>query len=151
MQLMQGLSEWHEHLIKHLKISAVGTTDQLYIEVTGQRLLSFAESLNFSFSFEAVYLTDMRNFKEDLLNVEAGETVVVYSFLMLRSMVSKPDCVENVMGAIRRLRPVLMVVIEVEAITILLHSWIASLRHSCFIVLISIAWKIAWSKAVNPE
>ncbi|XP_022868763.1 DELLA protein RGL2-like [Olea europaea var. sylvestris] len=57
----------------------------------------------------------MRNSKEDLLNVEASETVVVYSFLMLRSMVSRPDCVENVMGAIRRLRPVLVVVIEVEA------------------------------------
>ncbi|XP_022855807.1 DELLA protein RGL2-like [Olea europaea var. sylvestris] len=113
--LMQGLSKRHEHLIKHLKITAVGTTDQHYIEETGQRLLSFARSLNFPFSFKAVCLTDMRNFKEDLLNVEADETVVVYSFLMLRSMVSRPDCIENVMGAIRRLRPVLMVVIEVEA------------------------------------
>ncbi|CAA3020793.1 Hypothetical predicted protein [Olea europaea subsp. europaea] len=113
--LMQGLSDRHKDLIKHLKITAVGTTDQHYIEGTGQRLLSFAESLNLPFSFKAVYVTDMRNFKEDLLNVEAGETVVVYSFLMLRSMVSRLDCIENVMGAIRRLRPVLMVVIEVEA------------------------------------
>ncbi|CAI9781061.1 unnamed protein product [Fraxinus pennsylvanica] len=113
--LMQGLAERHEHPIKRLNITAVGTTDQLYIEETGRRLLSFSESLNLPFRFKAVYVTDMRDFKEDLLNIEAGETVIVYSFLMLRSMVSRPDCIENVMGAIRRLRPVLMVVVEVEA------------------------------------
>ncbi|KAL2510479.1 DELLA protein RGL2 [Abeliophyllum distichum] len=112
--LMQGLSEWHEHPIKSLKLTAVGTTDQLYIEATGQRLLSFAESLNLPFSFKAVYLTDMKDFKEDLLNIEAGETVVVYSFLILRTMVSRPGCIENLMGAIRRLRPVLMVLVEVD-------------------------------------
>ncbi|KAI3460751.1 hypothetical protein Pfo_017414 [Paulownia fortunei] len=110
--LMQGLSECP---IQSLKITAVGTADQRHIEETGKRLLSFAQSLNLPFSFKVVYLTDMRAFKEDLLNIEADEIVVVYSYMMLRSMISKPDLLENLMRAITRLKPALMVVTEVEA------------------------------------
>ncbi|KAL2236595.1 UNVERIFIED_CONTAM: Scarecrow-like protein 11 [Sesamum indicum] len=110
--LMQGLAD---SPIQHLKITAVGTGDQRYVEETGNRLLCFAQSLNLPFSFKSVYLTDMKAFKEDLLNIEADETVVVYSNIILRSMISMPDCLENLMRTITRLKPTLMVVTEVEA------------------------------------
>ncbi|KAL0418921.1 UNVERIFIED_CONTAM: Scarecrow-like protein 11 [Sesamum radiatum] len=110
--LMQGLAD---SPIQHLKITAVGTRDQPYVEETGNRLLCFAQSLNLPFTFKSVYLTDMKAFKEDLLNIEADETVVVYSNVILRSMISKPDCLENLMRTITRLKPSLMVVTEVEA------------------------------------
>lgn len=110
--LMQGLVELS---IKRLKITAIGTADQRHIEKTGKRLQSFAESLSLPFSFNAVYLTEMKELKEDLLGIEADETVAVYSFMMLRSMISKPESLENVMRAISRVKPKVMVVIEVEA------------------------------------
>ncbi|KAG8370602.1 hypothetical protein BUALT_Bualt13G0000500 [Buddleja alternifolia] len=112
--LMQGLAESQ---IELLKITAVGTSDHQsrYIEETGKRLLNFAESLNLPFSFKVVYLKDMSEFKEDILNIEADETVAVYSFLMLRSMISKPELLENVMRTIARVKPAVMVVTEVEA------------------------------------
>ncbi|KAK4407889.1 protein DWARF AND LOW-TILLERING [Sesamum angolense] len=70
--LMQGLAD---SPIQHLKITAVGTHDQRFVEETGNRLLCFAQSLNLPFSFKSIYLTDMKAFKEDLLNIEADETV----------------------------------------------------------------------------
>ncbi|PIN15605.1 hypothetical protein CDL12_11749 [Handroanthus impetiginosus] len=110
--LMQGLAECK---IQHLKITAVGTVDQRYMEETGTRLLNFANSLNLPFSFKVVYVTDMREFEESLLDIEADDTVAVYSYTMLRSMISKSDVLESVMRSITRLKPALMVVIEVEA------------------------------------
>ncbi|KAL8522710.1 hypothetical protein ACS0TY_012881 [Phlomoides rotata] len=110
--LMQGLAELP---IKHLKITAIGTTDQCYIEETGKRLQSFAESLSLPFSFRVVYLTEMKDFTEEVLEINGDETVAVYSFMMLRSMISKPETLENVMSGIARARPAVMVVIEVEA------------------------------------
>lgn len=112
--LMQGLAEC---TIQHLKITAVGTSDQRFIEETGKRLTSFAQSLKLPFTFNAVYLTDMMDFREELLNIETDETVVFYSYLMLRSMLSRSDCLENLMRAIARCKPALMVVTEVEANT----------------------------------
>ncbi|XP_012835789.1 PREDICTED: DELLA protein RGL1-like [Erythranthe guttata] len=112
--LMQGLVDYYP--IQCLKITAVGTSDQRHcIEETGKRLITFSKSLNLPFSFEILYLKDMSEFKEDLLNIEADETVVVYSYMMLRTMISRPDLFENLMRAITRLRPALMLVIEVEA------------------------------------
>ncbi|KAL7124867.1 hypothetical protein ABFS83_14G077300 [Erythranthe nasuta] len=112
--LMQGLVDYYP--IQRLKITAVGTSDQRHcIEETGKRLVTFSKSLNLPFSFEILYLKDMSEFKEDLLNIEADETVVVYSYMMLRTMISRPDLFENLMRAITRLRPALMLVIEVEA------------------------------------
>ncbi|KAK6120127.1 hypothetical protein DH2020_046129 [Rehmannia glutinosa] len=110
--LIQGLADCP---IQRLKITAVGTCDQKYIEETGKRLLRFARSLHLPFSFKVVYLTDMTAFKEDVLNIEADETVAVYSNVILRSMISKPDMLENLMREITRLKPALMVVTEVEA------------------------------------
>lgn len=110
--LMQGLAD---HAIERLTITSIGTPDQGYVEETGRRLLCFAKSIKFPFSFKVVYLKDMSEFREDLLNIEADETVVVYAYMMLRSMISKPDFLENVMTAIRKLKPALMVVTEVEA------------------------------------
>ncbi|XP_073063288.1 DELLA protein RGL3-like [Primulina eburnea] len=110
--LMQGLADCS---IKHLKITAVVTTDVRKVEDTGKRLLSFAQSLNLPFIFKVFNLKDMKDFKEDLLDVEADETLVIYSFIMLRTMISTPYCLDNLMRAVTRLRPALMVVTEVEA------------------------------------
>lgn len=110
--LMQGLADCS---IQHLKITAVVTTDIQKAKDTGNRLLNFAQSLNLPFIFKVFNLKDMNDFKEDMLDVEADETLVIYSFMMLRTMISTPDCLENLMRAVTKIRPALMVVTEVEA------------------------------------
>ncbi|KAG6426822.1 hypothetical protein SASPL_111056 [Salvia splendens] len=85
------------------------------MEKTGSRLQSFAQSMNLPFLFEVVYLQEMDAFSEDLFSIEPDETVAVYSFLMLRSMISKPKSLETVMKVLARIRPAVMVVSEVEA------------------------------------
>ncbi|XP_047959718.1 DELLA protein RGL2-like [Salvia hispanica] len=110
--VMQGLSDSQ---VQRLRITAVGTADQTYMEKTGSRLQSFAQSMNLPFLFEVVYLQEMDAFSEDLFSIEPDETIAVYSFLMLRSMISKPKSLETVMKALARIRPAVMVVSEVEA------------------------------------
>ncbi|CAK9182296.1 unnamed protein product [Ilex paraguariensis] len=113
--LMQALAEQHNCPIELLKITAIGTTDKVKIEETGNRLLSFAKSLNLPLSFKVVFLSDMKDLKEDMIDIEADEIVAVYSPTILRTMISTPDSLEDIMGVIRRIKPSVMVVIEVEA------------------------------------
>ncbi|CAK9145222.1 unnamed protein product [Ilex paraguariensis] len=114
--LMQSLADrqnWPS--LELLKITAIGMMDKPNIEATGNRLMSFAKSLNLQFSFKIVFVSDMKELKEDLFDIEADEVVAVYSQVILRSMISSPDCLENLMSVIRRIKPSIMVVIEVEA------------------------------------
>ncbi|XP_052185081.1 DELLA protein RGL1-like [Diospyros lotus] len=113
--LIQALADRVSRPIEHLKITALGTIDGQMMEETGRTLGEFARSLNLPFSFNVVLLSDMKDLSKEHLEIEAGEAVVVYSQSILRSMISRPDCLESVMRVIRRLNPCIMVVVEVEA------------------------------------
>lgn len=113
--LMQALTERVLHPIENLKITAVGTTGGEKMEETGKRLANFAKSLNLPFSFNVVLLSDMKDLTTEHFNTEDGEAVVIYSQTILPSMISRPNCMENLMRVIRKLNPAIMVVIEVEA------------------------------------
>ncbi|KAG9142836.1 hypothetical protein Leryth_005576 [Lithospermum erythrorhizon] len=127
--LLQALSERKKDKLE-VKITALGTTNREKIEATGKRLLSYAGSLNLPLSFNVVFVADMSEIKEEHFSTKANETVVVYGSSVLRSMISKPDCLDNLMKVIRTLRPSLMVVGEVEAnhnSPIFLHRFVESL------------------------
>ncbi|XP_062143903.1 DELLA protein RGL1-like [Alnus glutinosa] len=112
--LMQALAERTPDCpIELLKITAVGSSTD--IEETGKRLASVAESLNLPFSFKSVLLSDMKHVKEELFETEDDEAVIVLAPLILRIMVSRPSCLENLMTVIKSLNPSMMVVIEIEA------------------------------------
>lgn len=113
--LMQALAERQECPIELLKITAVGSTSKEKIEEAGKRLVSVAESLNLPFSFKSVFVSDMKDINEDLFEIEDDEAVVNYAPLVLRTMISRPYCLEILMRVIRNLNPSLMIVIEVEA------------------------------------
>ncbi|KAL3531535.1 hypothetical protein ACH5RR_010857 [Cinchona calisaya] len=115
--LMQALTERDEHdrPAVLLKITAVGLTNKQHVEETGKRLISFAESLNLSLSFKVIMVSDMQELKEDMFNKEADEAVAVYCPLILRTMISKPDSLRTVIKVIRRMKPSVVVVTEVEA------------------------------------
>ncbi|KAI5674900.1 hypothetical protein M9H77_05850 [Catharanthus roseus] len=111
--LMQALAERFDNPL--LKISALETTNKQHLEETGKRLMSFAQSMNISFSFHIVSVSDMKDLREEMFKREPDEAVAVYSSLILRTMISNPDNLRSVMRAVRKLRPSIFVVIEVEA------------------------------------
>lgn len=111
--LMQALAERDDR--PALKITAVGTTNKRHMEETGERLISFAQSLNLSLSFNVVVVSDMNELKEDMFSKSPDEAVAVYASLILRTMISKPDSLKNVIRVIRRMKAAVVVVTEVEA------------------------------------
>ncbi|XP_070675894.1 DELLA protein 1-like [Malus domestica] len=113
--LMEVLAEREECHIELLTITAVGVTGKQKIEETGRRLASVAKALNLPFQFKAVIVADMEDVKGQLFDIEGDEAVVVYAPLILRTMISRPSCLENLMRVMRTLSPCVMVVIEVEA------------------------------------
>ncbi|XP_068309927.1 DELLA protein RGL1-like [Pyrus communis] len=113
--LMEVLAKREECHIELLTITAVGVTGKQKIEETGRRLASVAKALNLPFQFKAAIVADMEDVKDQLFDIEGDEAVVVYAPLILRTMISRPCCLENLMRVMRTLSPCVMVVIEVEA------------------------------------
>ncbi|XP_050219676.1 scarecrow-like protein 18 [Mercurialis annua] len=112
--LMQSLASEFDSDLELLKITAVGTTWKQLIEETGERLKSFAHSINLPFSFNIVMVSDMLNLKEDQFEIDSDETVVVYCEYILRSLIPLPDRLDSMMKVIRILNPSIMVVVEPE-------------------------------------
>lgn len=114
--LMQALAERQDWIVEFLKITAIGiVTYKTKVEETGKRLTSFAESLNLPFSYKAVFVTDIAEIMEDYFEIEEDEAVAVYSPYFLRNMISRPDCIENLMRVIRNIKPSIMIVLETES------------------------------------
>ncbi|EXB71073.1 hypothetical protein L484_004208 [Morus notabilis] len=113
--LMQALASCHESPLELLKITALGTTQKHVIEETGERLLSFAQTLNIPLSFKIVMVSDMTHLKQELFELDFDEKVICYSYFLFRSMLALPDQLESAMRVMRSLNPCVMVVTEVEA------------------------------------
>ncbi|MED6168553.1 hypothetical protein PIB30_012826 [Stylosanthes scabra] len=114
--LMQALAERKESCVESLKVSAIGTcTYKNKIEDTGQRLTCFAESLNLPFSYKAVIVTDLAEIKLDDFDVDDDEAVAVYSPYFLRTLISRTNCLENLMLVIRNIKPSIMIVLEIDS------------------------------------
>ncbi|PWA53471.1 hypothetical protein CTI12_AA444950 [Artemisia annua] len=110
--LMQALVSQANCPIEHLKITAVGVNFKQEIEQTGDRLKSFAESMNLSFTFNAVIVEDMLEFKEELLELDLDEVLAVYSSHGLWTMLAQQDRLESLMKVIKSTNPRVMVVCE---------------------------------------
>lgn len=115
--LMQALKVRHECPLESLKITAVGTSSQEIIKETGKRLSQFAETMGLPFSFKMVMVSEMNDLKEDMFELEAEETVGVYSSLVLRNFIGRFGQFETLIGVIKNLHPTVMVMIEKEADT----------------------------------
>ncbi|KAK0583579.1 hypothetical protein LWI29_038381 [Acer saccharum] len=118
---MQALAE-PDHDQQHrpielFKITAVGLKIQeKELEEVGQRLTSFAESLNIpNFLFEIVCVSCFLDIKQELFHIQNDESLVVYCALILRTMLAWPSYLEYLLGLIKKLNPSIMVVVESEA------------------------------------
>ncbi|KAK9079544.1 hypothetical protein SSX86_001216 [Deinandra increscens subsp. villosa] len=113
--LMQALVSQPNFPIEHLKITAVGTNSKQNIERTGDWLKSFAESINLSFSFNAVIVEDMLDLNTDLLELDPDEALGVYVSFGLWTMIGQQDRLESLINVMKSSNPRVMVVGEVEA------------------------------------
>ncbi|KAL1825701.1 DELLA protein RGL1-like [Daucus carota subsp. sativus] len=113
--MIQALSERKDYPIKYLKITALDTVDKQIVEDIGKRLESFANPLNISFSFNVVSVDDISNLNKELFDVQSGEAVVIYAPTILRTMLPRPDKMENLMRVIKELNPLIMILHEIEA------------------------------------
>lgn len=113
--VIQTLSERKNPPVDLIKITAVVTTDKEKVEETGKRLESFAKSLNISFLFNVVFVSNMKDLKEEHFGIQPDEAVAVFSPIVLRTMISRPDTLENLIRVIQSMMPKILVVTEVEA------------------------------------
>nr|AUG84361.1 DELLA protein RGL2 [Dimocarpus longan] len=105
-----------EQPVQLLKITAVGLQIQENVlEEVGKKLSSFAESLNIPFSFNIVRVSCFLDIKHELFRTRNDESLVVYCAMILRMMLSRSKCLENLLSVIKNLNPLFMVVCEIEA------------------------------------
>ncbi|KAJ0530857.1 putative transcription factor GRAS family [Helianthus annuus] len=113
--LIQALSE-RKSEIELLKITAFATSSDIQkVGETGKRLECFAKTLSLPFVFKILVLSDITEVKVEQFDVQDGEAVAVYCQVILRTMISRPQSFENLMRAIRKINPLVIVVAEVEA------------------------------------
>ncbi|CAJ1969824.1 unnamed protein product [Sphenostylis stenocarpa] len=86
--LMQALAERDERQVELLKITAIGLQ---------------------------VFVTSITKIKVEQFGIEDNEAVAVYFPYMLRTMVSDSDSMEHLMRVISKIRPTIMIVLELEA------------------------------------
>ncbi|MFS7914674.1 putative transcription factor GRAS family [Helianthus anomalus] len=115
MILMQALASQPDFPIKHLKVTAIGTGFEQQIKQTGDRLKSFAQSINLSFSYKVVIVKDMLDFNRDLLELDPREALGVFSLYGLWSLITQQDRLESLMKVIKSINPRVMVMCEVAA------------------------------------
>jgi len=112
---MQALVDRKEKPVEILKITAIGFSNKAKLEEIGKSLTSFAESLNLPFLYNIVFVEDAMEIKLDQFEIEYDEAVAIYSPCLLRTMVSNSDGLENLMKVIRKMKPFIMIVLELEA------------------------------------
>ncbi|KAL1339483.1 hypothetical protein AAHE18_U040600 [Arachis hypogaea] len=113
--LMQALAERSEKPVELVKITAVGCGSKRVLDEAGRRLVSFAKSLKFRILFKTVFVEDITELREDHFEIENDEAVAVYSPNTLMILVPSPDSLDNLMRVLRKIKPAIMVVVEIEA------------------------------------
>ncbi|CAN1181642.1 DELLA protein GAI [Linum perenne] len=97
-----------------LKVTALCVGPVEPVEATGEWLTDFARSKKVNFCFKIVRVDDVADVDSTVFGVEEKESVLVYSEHSFATMLGKPDRIDSLMRAVRRLNPQLMVVTEME-------------------------------------
>ncbi|XP_060211617.1 DELLA protein RGL2-like [Lycium barbarum] len=116
--LMQALATHQcesESSLKHIKITALCTKLRHKIDETCERLTSFAESLNLSFSFNIVMVEDIMELKQEDFELDDEESIAIFARYILMRMLARQDKLDSLMRVIKGINPRVMIVIEVEA------------------------------------
>ncbi|GLJ20621.1 hypothetical protein SUGI_0375590 [Cryptomeria japonica] len=97
-----------------LRITAVGMNGQ-ELKKSRRRLHELAKSLGIPFTYSIVEIPNIEEIKHGLFTVKSGEALAVYSSFILRSLLYDPVVLANLLIVINKLRPRIMVNVEVEA------------------------------------
>ncbi|XP_038706439.1 DELLA protein RGL1-like [Tripterygium wilfordii] len=112
--LMQALASRNECPLESLRITAVGTCSS-QMEGAGKWLMSSAGTMNLPFSYMMVTMSDTLEIKEDQFEIDAEETVAVFSEFSIWTMISQPDRLDSIMKVIIKFNPCVMVIIEADS------------------------------------
>nr|GMD19751.1 DELLA protein RGL1-like [Ipomoea batatas] len=74
----------------YFQFTAIETTEKEKVEETGKQLQSFAAQFNLPFSFNVLYIPDLKHLKAEQVEIKADEAVVIHASFVLRAMISKP-------------------------------------------------------------
>ncbi|GLJ20632.1 hypothetical protein SUGI_0375760 [Cryptomeria japonica] len=102
------------HTLQLLKITAVGMNGE-ELRKSGKRLHELAKSLVIPFSYSIIEITNIEEIKEGLFSVKSGEALAVYAPIVLRSLLYDPVLLDNLLIVIKKLRPMIMVNVEIDA------------------------------------
>ncbi|GLJ20652.1 hypothetical protein SUGI_0376030 [Cryptomeria japonica] len=112
--LMQSLAlRSSSYSIKLLRITALGM-DSDDLKDSGRRLHELAHSLGIPFSYRMVQIKSMEEIHEGMFNIKPGEAVAVFAPTVFHRLLYNWSLLERVIDVIKRLRPRIMVNIEVE-------------------------------------
>ncbi|XP_074324091.1 scarecrow-like protein 23 [Apium graveolens] len=112
--LIQDLASRHACPVEHLRITALSSKSNMIPAETGKQLMSFAESINLSFSFHVLEVADILDLNENLFELDPDEVTAVYAPFFLWTMIRQQDRLECLMRVIRTIKPSVMVVAETE-------------------------------------
>ncbi|CAL1384566.1 unnamed protein product [Linum trigynum] len=112
--LMQALATRRRIRVEHLKITAVATMGKELIEQTGRRLVMFAQTMSLVCSFDVVMVRDLAELRQDHLRFDSGVTVVVLADYVASTLTSPAERLDALIKTIRRVKPCVMVVMEME-------------------------------------
>ncbi|GLJ20648.1 hypothetical protein SUGI_0375980 [Cryptomeria japonica] len=113
--LMQSLAlRSSSYPIKLLRITALGM-DSDDLKDSGRRLHELAQSLGIPFSYRMVQIKCLQEIHEGMFNIKPGEAVAVFAPTVFHRLLYNRSLLENVIDVVKRLRPRIMVNIEVEA------------------------------------
>ncbi|GLJ20627.1 hypothetical protein SUGI_0375680 [Cryptomeria japonica] len=102
------------HTLELLRITAVGMNAE-ELRKTGKRLHDLAKSYAIPLSYNMVEIASIEEIKEGLFTVKSGEELAVYAPVVLRSLLYDPVLMDNVLSVIKKLRPRIIVNVEIEA------------------------------------
>ncbi|GLJ20649.1 hypothetical protein SUGI_0375990 [Cryptomeria japonica] len=112
--LMQSLAlRSTSHSTKLLRITALGM-DADDLKDSGRRLHELAESLGIPFSYRMVQIKSMEEINEGMFKIKPGEAVAVFAPTVFHRLLYNRSLLESVVDVIKRLKPRIMVNIEVE-------------------------------------
>ncbi|XP_051129291.1 DELLA protein RGL1-like [Andrographis paniculata] len=112
--MIQGLANRKDLRVELLAVSTVGTsTDRL--RETGERLATFAKSMNVPFLFKSV--VSETELTVDSFDFQPDEAVIVYLGLHLWSLLASPNHLQSFLHFVKKVNPRLIIVNELETST----------------------------------
>ncbi|GJS57292.1 reverse transcriptase domain-containing protein [Tanacetum coccineum] len=83
--------------------------------ITGRRLADYAKSMNITFTFKMVMVSNMLDFNIDHQELDEHEKIAICAPFILSTLILKPNFLEHLMRIIRKINQCITLVTKIEA------------------------------------